>query len=177
VFGAWIVVVLIPIIVAFFLYVHRHYSHVRQQLRIVEGQPFPTKIEHLVVLPVDDLNYASLRAVAFARTISRDAVLLHISTDAQDTEHFKARAQKYAPDMKVVVVESPLRAFVRPMLAYVDAVHSQHPNAFVTIVLPEFITAHWWDGFLHNRSAERLRKEFEKHPNVAVVLVPYLLEK
>jgi amino acid transporter len=177
VFGAWIVVVLIPLIVGFFLYVHRHYSHVRQQLRIVEGQPFPTKIEHLVVLPVDDLNYASLRAVAFARTISRDAVLLHISTDAQDTEHFKARAQKYAPDMKVVVVESPLRAFVRPMLAYVDAVHSQHPNAFVTIVLPEFITAHWWDGFLHNRSAERLRKEFEKHPNVAVVLVPYLLEK
>ncbi len=175
--GAWMVILLIPIFVSVFLYIHRHYSHVRQQLRIVEGQPFPTKIEHLVVLPVDDLNYASLRAVAFARTISRDAVLLHISTDAQDTEHFKARAQKYAPDMKVVVVESPLRAFVRPMLAYVDAVHSQHPNAFVTIVLPEFITAHWWDGFLHNRSAERLRKEFEKHPNVAVVLVPYLLEK
>lgn len=175
--GAWIVIILIPIIVAFFLYVHRHYSHVRQQLRIVEGQPFPTKIEHLVVLPVDDLNYASLRAVAFARTISRDAVILHISTGAEDAERFKARAQKYAPDLKVVVVESPLRAFVRPMLAYVDAIHSQHPSAFVTIILPEFIPAHWWDGFLHNRTAERLRKEFERHPNVAVVLVPYLLEK
>jgi hypothetical protein len=59
----------------------------------------------------------------------------------------------------------------------VDAVHSQHPDAFVTVILPEFITAHWWEGFLHNRTAARLQSTFEKHPNVAVVLVPYLLEK
>lgn len=175
--GAWMVIFLLPIIIAFFTYVHHHYSRVGQQLRILDGQSFPTQIEHLVVLPIDDVNYASLRAIAFARTIARDAVLLHISTDAEEAEKFKARVQKYAPDLKLVIVESPLRAFVRPMLAYVDAVHSQHPEAFVTIILPEFIPAHWWDGFLHNRSAERLRAEFEKHPNVAVVLVPYLLEK
>jgi len=77
----------------------------------------------------------------------------------------------------MIVVDSPLRAFVRPLLAYVDAVHSQHPDAFVTIVLPEFITAHWWESILHNRSAARLRSSFEKHPNVAVVLIPYLLER
>ena len=78
--------------------------------------------------------------------------------------------------MKIVIVDSPYRAFVRPLLAYVDAVHSRYPSAFVTIVLPEFITARWWDGFLHNRSAARLRNAFVRHPNVAVVLVPYLLE-
>lgn len=175
--GAWIVIVLIPIIVAFFLYIHQHYSHVGRQLRIVEGQAFPTKIEQLVVVPIDDVNYASLRAIAFARTISRDAVILHISTNTERADLIKHRAQKYAPDMKFVVVDSPLRAFVRPLLAYVDAVHSQHPSAFVTIVLSEFITARWWDGFLHNRSAARLRDTFERHPNVAIVLVPYLLEK
>jgi len=175
--GAWMVILLIPIFVSIFLYIHQHYSHVREQLRIVEGQPFPTKIEHLVVVPIDDINYASLRAIAFARTIARDAVILHISTDPERAEKVKAKVQKYAPDMKLVIVESPLRAFVRPLLAYVDAVHSQYPTAFVTIVLPEFITARWWDGFLHNRTAARLRSAFERHPNVAVVLVPYLLEK
>ncbi|MBI5034948.1 MAG: APC family permease [Chloroflexi bacterium] len=174
--GAWIVIVLIPIIVSFFLYNHHHYSRVRQQLRIIEGQDFPSRIEQLVVVPIDDLNYASLRAIAFARTISRDAVILHIGTNEEHAEKIKNKVQKYAPDMKLVIVDSPWRAFVRPLLAYVDAVHSQYPSAFVTIVLPEFITARWWDGFLHNRSAARLREAFVRHPNVAVVLVPYLLE-
>ncbi len=175
--GAWMVILLIPIFVSIFLYIHQHYSHVREQLRIVEGQPLPTKIEHLVVVPIDDINYASLRAIAFARTIARDVVILHISTDPERVDRIKTKVQKYAPDMKLVIVESPYRAFVRPLLAYVDAVHSQHPTAFVTIILPEFIPARWWEGFLHNRTAARLRAAFERHPNVAVVLVPYLLEK
>lgn len=175
--GAWMVILLIPIFVSIFLYIHQHYSHVREQLRIVEGQSFPTKIEHLVVVPIDDINYASLRAIAFARTIARDAVILHISIDPERADKIKTKVQKYAPDMKLVIVESPYRAFVRPLLAYVDAVHSQHPTAFVTIILPEFIPARWWEGFLHNRTAARLRAAFERHPNVAVVLVPYLLEK
>jgi hypothetical protein len=63
------------------------------------------------------------------------------------------------------------------MEAYISALHSQRPDAFVTIVLPEFITAHWWEGLLHNRTAHNLRKIFEKHPNVAVVQVPYLLDR
>ncbi len=176
--GAWIVIVLIPIIVSFFLYVHHHYSQVRQQLRVVQGQPIPTKIDQLVVVPIDDVNYASLRALAFARTIARDtAVILHISTNADHAEQIKQKIQTHAPDMKLIIVDSPYRALVRPLLAYVDAVHSQQPSAFVTIVLPEFIPAHWWDGFLHNRSVALLRNAFERHPNVAVVLVPYLLER
>ncbi len=175
--GAWIVIVLIPIITSLFLFVHTHYSRVAEQLRIVPTQLPPKKIDQLVVVPIDDVNYASLRAMAFARTISSDVVVLHISTNVERTEKAKEKMRAYAPDLKMIVVDSPLRAFVRPLLAYVDAVHSQHPNAFVTIVLPEFITAHWWESFLHNRTAARLRSAFERHPNVAVVLVPYLLER
>ena len=175
--GAWIVILLIPIIAGFFLFIHRHYSHVADQLRIVPGQIFPTNINQLVLVPLDDLNYASLRALAFARTISSSVVALHISTNTERAEKIKRKMETYAPDVKLIIVESPLRAFVRPLIAYVDAVHRRKPDAFVTIVLPEFITAHWWEGFLHNRSANRLRTSFERHPNVAVVLVPYLLER
>jgi hypothetical protein len=175
--GAWIVITLIPIIVGFFLFIHAHYSRVAEQLHIVPNQLPPTRIDQLVVVPIDDVNYASLRAMAFARTISQDVVVLHISTNTERTDKVQQKMRAYATDLKMVIVESPLRAFVRPLLAYVDAVHSQHPDAFVTIVLPEFITAHWWESFLHNRTAARLRNTFEKHPNVAVVLVPYLLER
>ncbi|MBI5034947.1 MAG: APC family permease [Chloroflexi bacterium] len=175
--GAWVVVLLIPIIVSIFLFIHRHYTRVAEQLRVVPGQLPPSKIDQLVIVPIDDVNYASLRAISFARTISKDVVVLHISTNSERTEKIRQKMTAFAPDMKLVILDSPLRAFVRPLLAYVDAVHSQYPGAFVTIVLPEFITAHAWEAFLHNRTARRLRDTFERHPNVAVVLVPYLLEK
>ena len=134
-------------------------------------------IDQLVLVPIEDVNYASLRAIAFARTLSKDVVVLHISADPKRNDKMKQKIETYAPDVKFIVVDSPYRAFVRPMLGYIDALHSQQPQAFVTIVLPEFITAHWWESFLHNRTANRLRKAFELHPNVAVVLVPYLLER
>ena len=174
--GAWIVIVLIPIIVVFFLFIHRHYTRVAQQLRIMPGQLPPATIDQIVLVPIDDVNYASLRAIAFARTIARNVVVLHVSTNEERTQKLRQKLAAYAPDMKVVVLESPLRAFTRPLLTYVGALHSQRPDAFVTIVLPEFITAHWWERFLHNQTAAQLRSSFETHPNVAVVLVPYLLE-
>ena len=77
--------------------------------------------------------------------------------------------------MKLVVVESPLRSLMWPLLTYINAFHDRYPGAFVSIVLPEFITAHWWERFLHNRTAEQLTQAFKKHPDVAVILVPYLL--
>lgn len=174
--GAWIVVLLIPLIAGTFLFIHRHYEHVAAQLRIVANQlPAPT-VNAIVLVPIDDVNYASLRAISFARTISRDLIVLHIAVNGERTEKIKQKIANYAPGVKFVIVDSPYRSFTRPMLAYIDALHSQRPDAFVTIVLPEFITAHWWEGLLHNRTANRLRHVFEKHPNVAVVLVPYLLD-
>jgi hypothetical protein len=174
--GAWIVVVLIPIITGFFLFIHRHYTRVAQQLRIIPGQVLPNKIDQIVLVPIDDVNYASLRAITFARTIARNVIVLHVSTNPERADKIKQKMTTHAPDMKFVVIDSPFRAFVRPLLSYVDALHDQRPNAFVSIVLPEFIPAHWWEGFLHNRTAASLRNAFERHPNVAVILVPYLLE-
>lgn len=175
--GAWIVIVLIPIIVSLFLLTHKHYERVAEQLRIIPGQLPPTQFNQLVLVPIEDVNYASLRAIAFARSLSKDPVVLHISTGADRGEKVRQKIAQYAPDVKFIVVDSPYRTFVRPILRYVDALHSQTPDAFVTIVLPEFITARWWEKLLHNRSVNRLRQAFELHPNVAVVLVPYLLER
>jgi amino acid transporter len=176
-FGAWIIVVLIPAIVPVFLMIHRHYARVADQLRIMPLQATPQRIEHFVLMPIDDVNYASLRAMSFARTICRDITVLHIATDPVRAEKIKQKMQTYAPDMKLVIVESPLRAFMRPLLTYVEVLHEQHPGGFLTIVMPEFITAHWWERFLHNRTAEHLTQAFKRHPNIAVVNVPYLLKR
>ncbi len=175
--GGWIIILLVPCFVALFLMVHRHYDNVAEQLRISPDQLPPKTIKEFAILPIDDVNAASLRAIAFARTISSEIVVIHISIDAESAAKTKAKMEKYAPDLKLVVIESPTRTFVQPLMNYIEALHEQKPNTFVTIVLPEFITAHWWERFLHNRTAERLRRAFEKHPNVTLVMVPYLLTK
>jgi amino acid transporter len=176
--GAWIIIVLIPLIIPVFLAIHRHYARVAEQLRLMPLQSTPPqRIDHFVLMPIDDVNYASLRAMSFARTICNDITVLHIATDTVRTEKIKQKMLTYAPDLKLVVIESPLRAFMRPLLNYVEVLHDQHPGGFMTIVLPEFITAHWWERFLHNRTAEHLTQAFKKHPNIAVVNVPYLLKR
>ena len=177
-YGAWIIILLIPMIIPLFLFIHKHYNRVAEQLRLLSMQsPPPQTIEHSILMPIDDVNYASLRAMSFARTICKDITALHIATDAARAEKIQQKMQTYAPDIKLVIIESPLRAFMRPLLTYVDMHHRQHPHGFVTIVLPEFITAHWWERFLHNRTAEHLTQAFKRHPNIAVVNVPYLLKR
>ena len=174
--GAWLVLILIPVLVGLFSIVHRHYTRVADQLRIVPDQlPEPT-IKQFVLVPIDTVNYASLRALAFARSMSSQIIALHINTDSERAQRTKEKMEKYAPDIDLVMLDSPYRQFVRPMSAYVEALHTQNPEAFVTIILPEFIPAHWWERVLHGRTAQRLRAVFETHPNVALVLVPYLLE-
>jgi amino acid transporter len=175
--GGWIIIVLVPIIVAAFLLIHQHYDNVAAQLRINPTQLPPQTIQEFVILPIDDVNEASLRAMAFARTISSDIVVIHISLDTERAEKIKTKLGKYAPDLQFVIIESPTRSFIQPLKNYIAMVHEEMPKAFVTIVLPEFITAHWWEKYLHNRTAERLIHAFEKHPNVTVALVPYLLKK
>ena len=115
--------------------------------------------------------------MAFLRTIDAERIVLHVSTNPERAEKIQQKMQQYAPDLKLMMIDSPTVSFIQPMITYVDAVHQQYPQALVTIVFPEFIAAHWWERFLHNRTARRLFHIFEKHPNVVVVLVPYLLEK
>lgn len=174
--GAWLVMVLIPVFVGFFSFINMHYRRVADQLRIEPGQlPDPT-IRQFVLVPIDTVNYASLRALAFARSMSTQILAVHVNIDPERAQSTKEKMSKFAPDITLITLDSPYRQFVRPMIAYVEALHQQNPDAFVTIILPEFIPAHFWEKALHGRTAQRLRSEFEMHPNVAVVLVPYLLE-
>ncbi len=175
--GAWIVIILIPAIIPLFLFIRHHYDRVGEQLRIIPEHIPPPKISQFTVVPIDDVNYASLRAISFARTICEDIIVLHIATDTERVEKVRQRMKAYAADLPLVVVESPLRSIMRPMVTYVEALHKQHPDSFISIVVPEFIPARGWERFLHNRTADQLTRAFRKHQDVAVILVPYQLQK
>ena len=174
--GAWLVLILIPVLVVIFSSINRHYTRVAEQLRIQSSQLPPATIKQFALVAIDSVNYASLRALAFARSMSSQVIAVHINMDPERAQRTKEKMAQFAPDIDLVILDSPYRQFVRPMTSYVEALHQQNPDAFVTIVLPEFIPARTWERILHGRTAQRLRNAFETHPNVAVVQVPYLLE-
>ncbi len=176
-FGAWIVILLIPAIVILFLMIRRHYDRVAEQMRLVATRVPPATIEtSYVIVPIADVNYGSVRAMSFARTLSREIMVIHIFSDPVAAAIVQEKMRTYAPDLQLVMVESPLRSIVPPLLTYVDVFHKEHPGAFTSIILPEFVITHWWERFLHSRIEDELTRAFRKHTDVAVILVPYTLQ-
>lgn len=176
--GAWIIVVLIPILVTLFWLVHKHYQTVMTQLQLAasgNGHKLGT-IRQIVLVPLADLNLASARALEFAHSISKQVNAVHVAESEQEAIGLRQRLAQFDPEVRLIVLESPYRTLFDPIVTYIDAVHEQDKEAFITVVVPEFITAHWWQRFLHNGTAERLNRALKPHPKVAVVNVPYVLE-
>jgi hypothetical protein len=175
--GAWIIVVLIPVLVVLFAQIHKHYQTVAAELRLkANGSACQLDtLRQIVLVPLADLNLASARALEFAHSISSQVSAVHIAESEVEAAEFRKKLSCFDKDARLILVESPYRTFVEPLLAYIDAVHAQDPDAFITVIVPEFITAHWWERFLHNGTAARLNRALRPHPNVAMVNVPYVL--
>ncbi|MEW5719629.1 MAG: APC family permease, partial [Chloroflexota bacterium] len=171
--GAWIVIVLIPAIVFLFGGIHRHYQHVAEQLNLSSAEDQTTvPPRQIVIVPIGDLNKASLRALNFARSITSTPFAVRLFYEPHEVEEFRKEWLHWGQDTALVFLESPYRSFHEPLLAYIEELHRQDPAACVTIVLPEFIPAHWWEHFLHNQTAFRLKTALLFRKNTVVIDVP-----
>ncbi len=176
--GAWIVFVMIPVLVFVFNGVHRHYRHVAEQLNLTPAEDrAAAPPRQIVIVPIGDLNKASLRALNFARSITPTPVAVRLFYESYEVEEFRKEWAQWGTNTALVFLESPYRSFHEPLLAYIEALHRQDPAACVTVVLPEFIPAHWWEHFLHNQTAFRLKTALLFRKNTVVIDVPYHLEK
>jgi amino acid transporter len=179
--GAWISMLIMLILGVFFAVIYRHYRGVAVQLDVAaEPIPAPPSTDtrgraRPVIVPVDELNQAVLRTLDYARTISDNVTAVHVTDDIEEGEKLRARWDQMVADAPIVIVESPYRSFLAPMLAYIDAVDRIDPGAYITVVLPEFVPAHFWEGLLHNQSAARLKRALLRRPNTIVIDVPYHL--
>ncbi len=179
--GAWIVLLAIPFLVAMCVQIGAHYRRVAEQLEIREGdlgelQGLPVgNSSQTVIVPVEGLDRAVLRTVEYGLTLSQNVTAVHITDDVAKAEALRGQWEEQLQDVPLVIVESPYRALVAPFLAYVDAVDRSNPKGRITVVLPEFVTAHFWQSFLHNQPATRLRRALKRRPNTAVVNVLYHL--
>lgn len=177
-YGAWIVMVLVPVIIALFLTIERHYKHVEREVAAAVPND-PLNYKHTFIVPVASLNAVALNALSYAASLSSNVTAVHISEgeDMEEAERFNREWKEHFPntDINLTIIESPYRSLIGPLLSYIDALDQQSPDDIITIVLPETLPSKPWQFLLHNQSALRLKASLLFRPNTVVADVPYLL--
>jgi hypothetical protein len=173
--GAWMVIVLIPLIVLGFSRVNQHYQKVARQLSLA-GARRPRIGKNLVVVLIAGLHKGTIEALEYARSISPSVTALTVDLDPTQTTKLRLRWAEWEPDIPLLVLESPYRSIVRPLMDYIDRMERQGEGQYLTVVLPEFVPSHWWEHFLHNQTALLIKAALLFRPGKVCVSVPYHLE-
>jgi amino acid transporter len=172
--GAWVVVLLIPLLIMLFMSIRRHYADVADQLSL-DGYGGPPPMEHTVLVLVGDLHKGVIHALQYARTLSPSVKGVYVELDPEKTRRLEEKWMKWGMGAPLVVLSSPYRSLLQPFLDYLDHLLALSENHMVTIVIPEFVTRHWWQHLLHNQTAFLIKGTLLFRKNVVVTDVPYHL--
>jgi len=172
--GAWIVILLIGLLIGLFLAIRSHYESVARQLSL-DGLEPPPPMSTIVLVLVGDLHRGVIQAIQYAQALSPSAKAVYVETDPERTRRLEERWGKWGLGIPLVVLTSPYRSLMGPLLDYIDHLRQQAPHHMVTLVLPEFIPARWWQQLLHNQTALLIKGAMLFRRNVVVTDVPYHL--
>ena len=175
--GAWVPLVVIPLIVLLFKAIKRHYRAVGEGLRVPESYR-PRRMNHTVVVLVGNIHRGTLEALAYARSLAPNRlVAVSVVADDEEQERIERSWADRAIDIPLEIVHSPYRELARPILRYIDEVDDRYENDIVTVVIPEFVVTSWFGHLLHNQSALFLKGRLLFRKGTVVTSVPYHLEE
>lgn len=174
--GAWIVIVLIPFLMLGFKAIHRHYVKVAEQLSLsTAAKPKPVRRLTAVVL-ISGIHKGVLPALQLAKSLAPDNVTaVYVNLDTDQTERLRTRWCDWGCEVPLVVLESPFRSLITPLMKYIDEVDGRYKDDEVMVILPEFVPAHWWEHLLHNQTGLILRTALMFRKGKVVISVPYHL--
>ncbi len=179
--GAYLVVILVPTLVGMMLFINRQYTRAAHELAVAPDLVVgPPHREERVVVPIPGLTRAVVQAINVGRSVSDDIRAVYITEDPESAVQLRATFERQVPGVPLVVVESPYRALVGPLLAYLDVLDAawppDKPSPITFVVIPEYVARSWWERILYNQSAKRLRTTLLGRPHTVVVAVPYRRE-
>ncbi|MBI2910703.1 MAG: APC family permease [Chloroflexi bacterium] len=172
--GAWMVLLLIPILVGMMWSIRLHYRRMAQASQ-PETPVNPRALHVRAVVPVANVELPARQALAYALAIAppERVAAVHVTDDEESAHRFRRMWQETAMEAHLVIIESPFRSLTGPLLAYIDAVRETHPSDTLTVVLPEYVPGHWWEHLLHNHTALRLKAALLFRQGVVVTNIPY----
>jgi amino acid transporter len=174
--GAWIVVVVIPLLVFMFRAIHKHYVGVAKELS-TEGLGDLRPIKHTVIVPISGIHRGVVAALQYAKAIAPDHVqAVYVDFDEEATAKLREKWERWGAGVQLVVLPSPYRELTRPLLRYITRLKRNNGDDVVTVLLPEFVPAKWWQHLLHNQSSLMLKGALLFKEGVIVVSVPYHLK-
>jgi len=175
--GAWVIIILIPVMVSIFFSIHHHYKGLARRLSLEHYGAPPRLNRHRVILMAGGVHRGTLAALRFAHTLSDDITAVHVSIDPDETSKLQAKWETWGDGIRLVILESPYRLFIEPFLEYVEEIDKlRQPNELITIVVPQFVPKHWWKQWLHARTANTLRNVLLHKEGIVITEVPYQVE-
>jgi hypothetical protein len=175
--GAWIVVLLVPILVIGFTAIQRHYTGLARQLSLDNYHSRHRVTRYRVILPISGVHQGSLTGLHFARSFSSDVTALYVSMDPEEAKRIKTKWDVYGEGVRLLVLESPYRLLLEPVLEYIESLSKIiQKDEVILVVVPQFVSRRWWTGILHNQTAFMLRLGLLLRPGVVIIEVPYQVE-
>ena len=176
--GAWIVLVLIPLLTDA---VPADAGALRQRrarsCRWPAWSVDTTPHGHIVIVPIGGVQRAVLEALRYASSLAKDVRAVYVNVNPESLDALKRDWPQWGSHVKLVVLQSPYRSMTEPLLDYIDRMEREHPDDYVTVVLPEFVVKHWWHHLLHNQSALTLKAALLFRRRVVTTSVPFHLNK
>jgi amino acid transporter len=172
--GAWVIVIVIPALVAIFFAIHEHYLEAARVLSLEHFGAPPRVMRHRVILPISGVHRGTVVALRYALALSNDITAVHVSLDADGARRIEQKWGLWGNGVRLVVLESPYRLLLEPLLDYVKEVADRRqPNETLTIVVPQFVPRRWWHQLLHAQTAVILRLALINRPGIVITSVPY----
>jgi hypothetical protein len=163
-----------PLLVACFSAIHRHYRRLAGRLSLDNYAEPPRVARHRVILPISGVHQGTLAALRYACALSDDVTAVHVAIDPAEAEKIRRKWEVWGKAVRLVMLESPYRLMIEPLLQYVEEIAAQRqPNETITIVVPQFVPKHWWANLLHAQTATWLRLALLFRSGIVVTDVPY----
>lgn len=174
--GAWIVVVVTPLLVLMFRAIHAHYLSVARQLSMDGLEPLHT-VNHRVIVPISGIHRGAVNALEYARSIaSGNVTAVYVDFDEETTAKLREKWEQWGTGVELVILPSPYRELTGPLLRYIHRLDRKREGDIITVVIPEFVPAKWWQHLLHNQSSLLLKGALLFKEGVIVTNVPYHLK-
>jgi amino acid transporter len=173
--GAYVVLILIPVLVGVLWFIHRHYNNLAKKLSLDNiGIIPPHTIRHRVIMPVSGVHQGTLAALRYARMLSDDVTAVHVVIEPADAEKVRAKWATWGEGVRMVLLDSPYRLFIEPILGYISGIAAERqPGETITIVVPEFVSDNRLTSALHTNTANILRDQLKNQHGIVITNVPY----
>jgi len=172
--GAWVVIIIIPLLVTAFLNIHHHYKQLAVELSLDSFGVPPRFKRHRVIVPIGGVHQGTLRALQYARAVSDDVTAVYVALDPVEEEKLRQRWERWGDGVRLHIIQSENRLLIEPLLGYIEDIAGQRqPNEMITVVVPEFVPTRWWHNLLHMQTALILQLGLLEFRDITITEVPY----